>query len=174
MTPFKWFCRFLKKYRALMLLGIVMTTALAALSIVNPYISGMIVDDVVQAGNYDLLPRLIVCLLSVTLITSVLRFLYQVVFETASQGVLYDMRGKVYRKLLEEDFAFYNKKRTGDLMSRQTGDMDAIRHFVAYVIYVVYQNILLFIFALLMIFTVNTRLALCMLVVLPFTALATS
>ena len=173
MTPFKWFCRFLKKYRALMLLGIVMTTAIAALSIVNPYISGMIVDDVVQAGNYDLLPRLIVCLLSVTLITSVLRFLYQVVFETASQGVLYDMRGKVYRKLLEEDFAFYNKKRTGDLMSRQTGDMDAIRHFVAYVIYVVYQNILLFIFALLMIFTVNTRLALCMLVVLPFTALAT-
>ena len=150
-----------------------MTTAIAALSIVNPYISGMIVDDVVQAGNYDLLPRLIVCLLSVTLITSVLRFLYQVVFETASQGVLYDMRGKVYRKLLEEDFAFYNKKRTGDLMSRQTGDMDAIRHFVAYVIYVVYQNILLFIFALLMIFTVNTRLALCMLVVLPFTALAT-
>ena len=173
MTSFKWFCRFLKKYRALMLLGIVMTTAIAALSIVNPYISGMIVDDVVQAGNYDLLPRLIVCLLSVTLITSVLRFLYQVVFETASQGVLYDMRGKVYRKLLEEDFAFYNKKRTGDLMSRQTGDMDAIRHFVAYVIYVVYQNILLFIFALLMIFTVNTRLALCMLVVLPFTALAT-
>ena len=173
MTPLKWFCRFLKKYRALMLLGIVMTTAIAALSIINPYISGIIVDDVVQAGNYDLLPRLILCLLSVTLLTSILRFLYQVVFETASQGVLYDMRGKVYRKLLEEDFAFYNKKRTGDLMSRQTGDMDAIRHFVAYVIYAVYQNILLFVFALLMIFTVNTRLALCMLVVLPFTALAT-
>ena len=173
MTPLKWFCRFLKKYRALMLVGIVLTTAIAALSIVNPYISGIIVDDVVQKGNYDLLPRLILCLVSVTLLTSILRFLYQVVFETASQGVLFDMRGKVYRKLLEEDFAFYNKKRTGDLMSRQTGDMDAIRHFVAYVIYAVYQNILLFVFALLMIFTVNTKLALCMLVVLPFTALAT-
>ena len=50
-------------------------------------------------------------------------------------------------------------------MSRQTGDMEAIRHFVALVIYAVYQNVLLFIFALLMIFTVNIKLALCMLVV---------
>ena len=58
-------------------------------------------------------------------------------------------------------------------MSRQTGDMDAIRHFVSYVIYAVYQNVLLFIFALLMIFTVNVRLALLMLIVLPFTALTT-
>lgn len=173
MTPLKWFFSFLKKYRGLMLLGIILTTVIAALSIVNPYLSGIIVDDVVQAGNYGLLPGLIACLLLVTLLTSVLRFVYQVVFETASQGTLYDMRSKVYRKLLEEDFAFYNKKRTGDLMSRQTGDMDAIRHFVAYVIYAVYQNILLFVFALLMIFTVNTRLALCMMAVLPFTAYTT-
>ncbi len=173
MTPLKWFYGFLKKYQWLMILGLFLTTVIAALSIVNPFISGIIVDDVIQAGNYDLLPWLVACLLGVTLGNSALRFLYQLAFETASQGVLYDMRGKVYRKFLEEDMAFYNKKRTGDLMSRQTGDMDAIRHFVAYDIYAIFQNILLFIFALLMIFTVNTRLALCMLVVLPFTAIAT-
>ena len=173
MTPLKWFYSFLKKYRGLMILGIILTTFIAALSIVNPYISGSIVDEVVQKENYALLPKLLACLLLATLLTGILRFTYQVVFETASQGMLYDMRGKVYRKLLEEDFAFYNKKRTGDLMSRQTGDMDAIRHFVAYVIYAVYQNILLFIFALCMIFTVNAKLALCMMIVLPFTAYTT-
>ena len=156
-----------------MILGIILTTFIAALSIVNPYISGSIVDEVVQKENYALLPKLLAFLLLATLLTGILRFTYQVVFETASQGMLYDMRGRVYRKLLEEDFAFYNKKRTGDLMSRQTGDMDAIRHFVAYVIYAVYQNILLFIFALCMIFTVNAKLALCMMVVLPFTAYTT-
>ena len=83
------------------------------------------------------------------------------------------MRDSVYRRLLTEDFSFYSKKKTGDLMSRQTGDMDAIRHFVAYIIYAVYENLLLFGFALFMIFTVNVKLALCMLVVLPFTALTT-
>lgn len=173
MTPLKWFFSFLKKYRVLMFLGLFLTTIIAALSIVNPYLSGIIVDDVVLAGNYSLLPKLIVCLLGVTVFTGILRFLYQLVFETASQGLLYDMRSKVYRKFLDEDFDFYNKKRTGDLMSRQTGDMDAIRHFMAYDIYAVYQNILLFFFALLMLFTISPKLALCMLAVLPFTALAT-
>lgn len=173
MTPMKWFFSFLKKYRRLMIVGILLTTAVSVLSVVNPYISGQIVDQVISGGKYDRLMPFIACLIGVTIVMGVLRFLFQVAFETASQGVLYDMRDKVYRKLLEEDFAFYNKKRTGDLMSRQTGDMDAIRHFVAYVVYMVYQSVLMFVFALLMIFTVNTKLALAMLVVLPFTAFAT-
>jgi len=173
MTPMKWFYSFLKKYKGLMVIGILLTTLISALSIVNPYVSGLIVDQVIEGKNYNKLLPLIICLLAVTVIIGVTRFFYQVAFETASQGLLYDMRDKVYRKLLEEDFAFYNKKRTGDLMSRQTGDMDAIRHFVAYVIYVSYQNILMFVFALIMIFTVNTKLALCMILVLPFTAAAT-
>ena len=173
MTPMKWFFSFLKKYRGLMIVGILLTTAVSVLSVVNPYISGQIVDQVISGGKYDRLMPFIGCLIGITIVMGVLRFLFQVAFETASQGVLYDMRDKVYRKLLEEDFAFYNKKRTGDLMSRQTGDMDAIRHFVAYVVYMVYQSVLMFVFALLMIFTVNTKLALAMLVVLPFTAFAT-
>lgn len=156
-----------------MIVGILLTTAVSVLSVVNPYISGQIVDQVISGGRYDKLMPFIGCLIGVTVVMGILRFLFQVAFETASQGVLYDMRDKVYRKLLEEDFAFYNKKRTGDLMSRQTGDMDAIRHFVAYVVYMVYQSVLMFVFALLMIFTVNTKLALAMLVVLPFTAFAT-
>jgi ATP-binding cassette subfamily B protein len=173
MTPITWFLSFLKKYKIHMVIGLLMTTVLAALSIVNPYISGVIVDEVITKGNYHLLSRLIALLLGVTVVTGVIRFSYQNIFEIASQGMLYDMRDKVYRKLLAEDFNFYNKKRTGDLMSRQTGDMEAIRHFTAFVIYVVYQNVLLFLFALLMIFTVNVKLALLMLLVLPFTALTT-
>lgn len=173
MTPIKWFLSFLKKYRGLIAVGLVLTTIIAALSIVNPYISGIIIDDVIGAGNYDRLPVLVGTLVLVTFLTGVLRFLYQVAFETASQGVLYDMRDAVYRKLLLEDFSFYNRKRTGDLMSRQTGDMEAIRHFVALIIYAVYQNVLLFIFALMMVFTVNVKLALMMLTVLPFTAINT-
>lgn len=170
----KWFWGFLRKYRFKLLGGLILTTFISVLAIVNPYVSGMIVDDVIQGGQYDLLWKLVLILLLVTLVRGALRFFYQVIFEVCSQGVLYDMRDVVYRRLLTEDFAFYSKKKTGDLMSRQTGDMEAIRHFVAYIIYQVYENILLFCFALFMIFTVNVKLALCMLIVLPFTAITTS
>ena len=170
----KWFWGFLRKYRFRLLGGLILTTFISVLAIVNPYVSGMIVDDVIQGGQYDLLWKLVLILLFVTLVRGALRFFYQVIFEVCSQGVLYDMRDVVYRRLLTEDFAFYSKKKTGDLMSRQTGDMEAIRHFVAYIIYQVYENILLFCFALFMIFTVNVKLALCMLIVLPFTAITTA
>lgn len=170
----KWFWGFLRKYRFKLLGGLILTTFISVLAIVNPYVSGMIVDDVIQGGQYDLLWKLVLILLLVTLVRGALRFFYQVIFEVCSQGVLYDMRDVVYRRLLTEDFVFYSKKKTGDLMSRQTGDMEAIRHFVAYIIYQVYENILLFCFALFMIFTVNVKLALCMLIVLPFTAITTA
>lgn len=173
MTPMQWFYSFLKKYRSYLALGLLFTTIISVLAIVNPYVSGLIVDEVINGGNLSLLPKLILCLLAVTLVRGVLRFLLQYVFEISSQGVLYDMRDTVYRRLLVEDLSFYNRKKTGDLMSRQTGDMDAIRHFVAYIIYAVYENVLLFLFALFMIFTVNVKLALCMLAVLPFTAITT-
>ena len=173
MTPVKWVYSFLEKYRYKMAAGLLMVTGIALLTIVNPYISGRIVDDVITGGNYKLLPVLIGCLLGVVALKGILRYASQVMFEICSQGVLYSMRDAVYRKLLQEDFSFYNKNRTGDLMSRQTGDMDAIRHFIAYIIYSVYENILLLSFALIMIFTVNVKLALAMLVVLPFTALTT-
>ncbi len=168
MTPLKWFSGFLKKYRLAIVTGLVLMTVIVACAIVNPYISGMIVDDVIQGGAYDLLPKLIGIMLAVTVVRAILRYATQMMFETCSQGVLYRMRDAVYRKLLQEDFAFYNRNRTGDLMSRQTGDMDAIRHFVAFVIYTVYENVLMFVFALVMIFMVNVKLALCMMAVLPF------
>ena len=173
MTAMKWFYSFLKKHNLKMLFGMVLVTLISVLAIVKPLVSGSIVDDVITAGNYDLLPKLIALLIVITIIRGVLRYWSQVIFETCSQEVLFSMRDKVYRKLLLEDFAFYNKKRTGDLLSRQTGDMDAIRHFVAFVIYQVYELVFLFFFALVMIFTTNWKLALCMCIVLPFAALVT-
>lgn len=173
MTAFEWFYSFLRKHNRKMFFGLVLVTIISILAIVKPIVSGAIVDDVITAGHYDLLPWLIALLILITIIRGVLRYWSQVIFETCSQDVLYSMRDTVYRKLLQEDFAFYNKKRTGDLLSRQTGDMDAIRHFVAFVIYQVYENVFLFFFALIMIFTVSWQLALCMCIILPFAAAVT-
>lgn len=173
MTAMKWFYSFLKKYKWRMLAGMILVTILAAAALAGPYISKLIVDEVIQKKQAGLLPGLIGLLIGMVVLKGICRFFSQVLFETSSQGVLYSMRDKVYRKLLQEDFAFYNKNRTGDLMSRQTGDMDAIRHFVAYVIYIIYENVLYFVLSIVMIFMVDVRLAACMMVILPLTAVTT-
>lgn len=173
MTAMQWFYSFLKKYKWRMFLGLVLVTILAMSALASPYISKIIVDRVITGREYDLLMPMVCLLVGLVVLKGICRICSQMLFETSSQSVLHNMREQVYRKLLQEDFAFYNRNRTGDLMSRQTGDMDAIRHFVAYVIYIIYENILYFVLALVLIFTVNVPLALTMVVVLPLAAFTT-
>ena len=173
MTPLKWFSTFLKKYTKSIIKGLFLTTVVSLLAIVTPYISGNIVDVVITDKKYNLLAPMIAVLILATLLRGLCRARFLMTFETTSQNVIYDMREFVYKKFQKEDFAFYNRNRTGDLMARQTGDMEAIRKFVAQTMYYSYENVLLFLLALIMIFTVNVKLALYMLLILPFTAFTT-
>lgn len=168
-----WFLSFLKKYRVRMIVGLILVFITALLVLINPQISGMIVDEVIEGQHYEKLGILLLIMIGVTLVRSLLRFTFLMCFESSSQGLVYDMREEAYRKLMKEDFNFFNKNRTGDLMSRQTGDMDAVRHMVSHVIYFSFENILVFLMALVMIFSVNVKMALCMLIVLPFTLAVT-
>ena len=165
----RWFLSFLKKYRVRMIVGLILVFITSLLVLINPQISGMIVDEVIEGQHYEKLGILLLIMIGVTLVRSLLRFTFLMCFESSSQGLVYDMREEAYRKLMKEDFNFFNKNRTGDLMSRQTGDMDAVRHMVSHVIYFSFENILVFLMALVMIFSVNVKMALCMLIVLPFT-----
>lgn len=169
----RWFLSFLKKYRVRMIVGLILVFITALLVLINPQISGMIVDEVIEGQHYEKLGILLLIMIGVTLVRSLLRFTFLMCFESSSQGLVYDMREEAYRKLMKKDFNFFNKNRTGDLMSRQTGDMDAVRHMVSHVIYFSFENILVFLMALVMIFSVNVKMALCMLIVLPFTLAVT-
>ena len=169
----RWVVSFLKKYRVRMIVGLILVFITSLLVLINPQISGMIVDEVIEGQHYEKLGILLLIMIGVTLVRSLLRFTFLMCFESSSQGLVYDMREEAYRKLMKEDFNFFNKNRTGDLMSRQTGDMDAVRHMVSHVIYFSFENILVFLMALVMIFSVNVKMALCMLIVLPFTLAVT-
>ena len=88
MKQLKWFYSFLKKYRPQVLLGLLLTTIVSVLSMVNPKIYGMIVDDVIYGGKAEELLPLAGCIFLTTAIISVCRYVYQLCFEKASQGVL--------------------------------------------------------------------------------------
>lgn len=173
MEAFKWFYPFMRRYRKYLFTGFAIIPAASALAVIKPQISGRIIEEVIEGGNRELLPRLIFLLLGSTVLRSALRLIMLFCMETASQGTLYSLRDEVYKRLLIQDFNFYNKNRTGDLMSRQTGDMDAVRHFVSHVMCSCLEAFLVFSFALIMMFTVNVKMACMMILVLPFTAAAT-
>ncbi|WP_317366534.1 ABC transporter ATP-binding protein [uncultured Tyzzerella sp.] len=172
MEAFKWFYSFFKPYKKRYIYGLFLVTIATLLSFVNPYVIGIFVDDVMQKGDVSMLKYVLIGLIGSTIIKTTIRWYYLVLFEQCSQDILYNMRDKVYRKFMRQDFAFFNRNRTGDLMSRQIGDMDAIRHFTA-TFFAIYEAIIYFVVALIMCFTVNVKIGLYMILVLPFTLVLT-
>ncbi|MDP4088190.1 MAG: ABC transporter ATP-binding protein [Bacillota bacterium] len=151
--------KYIKPYRKMFVSALLIATLCSGLNMVMPSLSGTIIDRVFMKGQKNLMFSYILIIVSVTFGRSMLRYLYVLMFESVSQRALYNIRTDMYRNLHTLDSEYYDKNRTGDIMARMTGDVDAIRHFFAWVIYQVYDNSLTFIFGLSIMFYLNYRFA---------------
>lgn len=168
MDSLKWIFSYVKRYRFRMIMVIVMVLLSSALGMVNPYLSGKLVDLVIVGKRTSLLIPMLLIMIGVTLVKAIVRYSFQMISEVVSQNIIFEIREKMYVNLQKLDFDFFDKTRTGDLMARMTGDLDAIRHFIAWVIYNVCENAAIFLMAVIMMFSINVKFALIMLIVTPF------
>ncbi len=88
--------------------------------------------------------------------------------EATSQKVLYKIRTYLFDKIERQDMHFYATYRTGDLMTRMTGDLDAVRHMIAWVIRTIVESLALMGATAVYFFYMDWRLALCMFAIAPF------
>ena len=133
-----------------------------------PLLSGLIVDRVITQGKVDELTRLCVMMIAFTIVRVASRYGYQMWMERFGQNSIFRLVSDEYEKLHELDFTYFNHTRTGDIMSRMTSDTDAIRHALSWVSYQVMDCVVMFIGALIMMFTIDWRLALALACVTPF------
>ena len=140
---------------------------------INPFLAGYIVDDVIGNGQTQRLIPILALMLGSVLLKGIIVYGYQMIFEYVSQDIVLDIRMSTYQHLLALDFDYYNETKTGDIMARMTGDTDAIRHFIAYVVYNVLSNGCLFIFAIGSMVVINLPLTLSVLVACPFIGFCT-
>ena len=171
MAEFKWIWSYIKKYRCVFFTALVLMLNLV--SMVNPYVQGMIVDTVIDGGRTEMLITLSAVLIGSTLLKSVFRYIYLNMFEHVSQSVVYNIRKDIYKKVQELDFEFFDHTKTGDIMARMTGDLEAVRHFTAYVVYSFFLNIITFITVMIILFSINALFTLMLLVVTPFIGILT-
>lgn len=167
---FKWYWDFLKKYKFKMALGLMLTLLVSLMQLINPYIEGTIIDRVLIKGEVGVLIPLLSIIIGVTVFRCIVKFGYQMMYEHISQDLIFKMREEIYCHLQNQDFNFFDTTRTGDIMARLTGDIDAVRHFTAWVIYNVFDNFLTFTFAVVMIFFVNAKMACILLAITPIIA----
>ena len=170
MSSIKWVFTYVNKYKFRFYSAFVAALICSLMSMINPYLSGVIVDDVIMKNKSGILIYILGIMIFITGIKSVIRYTYQMVFEHVSQNVIFEIRQQMYEKLQELDLDYYNRTRTGDIMARMTGDMDAIRHFIAWVMYNIFENVTMFVFAIGTMFVINSQFTIFMFLLTPLVA----
>ena len=165
---FKWIWSYIRKYSFWMIMGITLTIFVSALNMINPSVTGMIVDKVITGGNHSLLPKFIIIMISCTFGKAVLRYLYQTIYEQVSQNVIRKMREDLFAHIQTLDFSWFDKSPTGNVMTMLTSDLDMVRHFVAWVIYMTVDNVLVYVFSIVVLSRISWKLTLAFLVIAPF------
>lgn len=166
-NAFSWIWTYVKKYRFLMIIGFTLSSTVAALNMINPIITGNIVDKVIKGGQHNILFKLILIMVGTTFGKSVIRYLYQIIFEHCSQNVILKMREDLYAHIQTLDFSWYDKAQSGNVMTLLTSDLDKVRHFVAWTLYQILENSLIYIFSIITLSSINWKLTLAFLVIAP-------
>ncbi|UZQ85902.1 ABC transporter ATP-binding protein/permease [Thermoclostridium stercorarium] len=174
MPNIKWLWGYLKKYGWMYGTGLLLLTFFSVLSLYVPQIMGRIVDEVIEGGRTELLKPLLLALIGATVFRTTLAYIHTLLQEKTSQNVIHDIRTEAYRRLNDQDFTFFDRNRTGDIMARMTGDMDAVRHFLAHVIPQFVKGTVTFVFAIWMMLRINVTFALCIFALMPVTCLITT
>lgn len=173
MGSIKWVWKYIRSYRFKLSIGIGLVIIVALLNIVSPLIGGLIVDDVIVKGKTGILVPLLIVMIVASLFRTVLRYVYQIMFERIGQNALFNIREEMFRKLQELDFSFFNNTRVGDIMARMTGDTDAIRHAVSWLLYNVLDNFLLLVSAIVVMGIIEWRLMVALVLITPFIGILT-
>jgi len=170
-----WLWENMKGKRVLFVLGLIGTVVYSSMQIVVPYFSGKIVDTFLSSdeaaarvsSDLKTFYTLIAMMIGLTVFRVVVVYLDCMAFEHVSQSVLANIRNYLFNKMQYQDMTFYATYRTGDLMTRMTGDMDAIRHNIAWVIRAIVESLTLYLAAAIYFCFMNWKLALSILIISP-------
>lgn len=120
-----WFFR--REWRSYTI-GVIMLVLVALMELIPPQVIGWVIDRITQetlTGN--LLMQYILLLVAVAVFTYIFRYFWRIMIFGASYRLGRILRSRLYRKYAEMSPAFYQKRRTGDLMAHATNDIQAVQ-----------------------------------------------
>ncbi|HEY6203652.1 MAG TPA: ABC transporter ATP-binding protein [Candidatus Limnocylindria bacterium] len=165
LTMYRRLLRYVGPYRWNMVLAAVLLVISTALGLVWPRVVQAVIDlGLRDAGFLDLL---ILGLVVVLLVRAVIDGVRQFVMAYTGERVIFDLRMAIVRHLQSMSLSFFNRRKTGELMSHVTSDATLVHGVITQTIIQVLGQVLTLVGGVAVIFLMNWRLALLTLVVAP-------
>ena len=124
--------RFLGPYRGKVAITAAGAAGVMACSITLPYLTGRVIDDVLNGGDRSALVPLVWAVVGIVLLRAVFNILRRLVSGQISLGVEFDLRGILFAHLQRMSLSYFDRMPVGQLMSRATSDLQTVRFFLGY------------------------------------------
>ena len=163
---------FLTRYRRKFSFGLLFVVITTSIQLLPPWVMKYAVDDLTAGVTTSKLVRYALIVFLIACVGAIFRFLMRRVIIGASREIEYDIRNAFFARLQQMPLAYYQGRRTGDLMSRATNDLNAVRMMIGPAVMYSANTILVFVVAIIMMLTIDVRLTLFALVPLPFVSIS--
>lgn len=175
MFQLKWLWHNLNGDRVRYVVALCLSIVGSGLTIINPYIGQRIVDTFISgedamtnlAEEKALLIGLCIAMIGFSLLRTGWAYFTTLLYERASQNLLLRVRIYLYNKIQGQDMKYYDRNRTGDLMTKMTGDLDMVRHSLSWIIKTIVESIAVFAAAVVYFFYIDVELTLWLLLLAP-------
>jgi ATP-binding cassette subfamily B protein len=159
---------FLRPYRTAVIVSTLLAVGAQLASLTVPYLTGQVINALPPTGN----DRTTVYLYSGLIVLAaavqgVLMLFRRYLAGKLSLDVEFDLRNAMYQHLQRLSYAFYDRHQTGQLMSRATVDLQAVRFFLGYGLIFFTQNAVTIVIVVVALFAINWQIALVALAVSP-------
>jgi len=166
MRTYRRLLGFLRPYRLQLWGSLVFAWAAMGMTVLIPWLVGQAINAIKDTEKADLLP-LALAIIGASILRLGLTVVRRLVAGKVSLGVEFDLRQKFYAHLQQLDLGFFDSQQTGQLMSRATVDLSAIRFFLGYGLIFITQSLLTIVLASAVMFAINPLLALIALIPAP-------
>jgi ATP-binding cassette subfamily B protein len=147
-----------------MLVTILLTTGL---SLLTPLIFRNMIDKVIPAKDTHQLLWLAAALLAIPAVTGVINVIQRRLNATVGEGVIYDLRSSLFARLQRMSLRFFTNTKVGELMSRLNNDVVGAQNAISNTIVSIVTNLIEAVALLIVMFSLEWRLTLVSVLILP-------
>ena len=170
MPTFRRLLGFLSPYRRAVNWSFALAFGAIGATVLIPYLTGRAINAI-RSHQHHTLTVLAIAITAAALGRLVLSALRRLVAGRLSLAVEYDLRAALYGHLQRLELGFFDRQQTGQLMSRATVDLQAVRYFLGYGLVFIGQSALTILLAAVAMFAIKPGLAAISLAPVPFVVL---
>tara|TARA_B100001059_G_C17829661_1_gene583751 strand:- start:340 stop:2124 length:1785 start_codon:yes stop_codon:yes gene_type:complete len=160
-------------YKSTFIFVAISAVLISIFSTLTPYLIKIAVDDYLALGKYDEFIYLICFMLLNLLLTVVFMFLFSYYANLLGQNVVFDLRVKLFKHILNFKMGYFDKSSVGRLVTRAVNDMETIASIFSQGLFMIVADLLQMFLVIIIMLVISWKLSLSVFVMLPFILFAT-